>query len=97
MAKCQNAPAGGAMSELELAAQQAIAAAGRRRHGRPTQRARAMSTTDEDNYRIEVWDSEESHAAAVKTPVVQRAIVDAKPMVAGFEKVATTRPVRGVR
>jgi quinol monooxygenase YgiN len=45
----------------------------------------------------EVWDSEESHAAAVKTPVVQRAIVDAKSMVAGFEKVATTRPIRGVR
>jgi quinol monooxygenase YgiN len=44
----------------------------------------------------EIWDSEESHAAAVKLPVVQKAIVDAKPMIAGFEKVATTRPVRGV-
>ena len=44
----------------------------------------------------EIWDSEESHVAAVKTPVVQKAIVDAKPMITGFEKVATTRPIRGV-
>jgi quinol monooxygenase YgiN len=45
----------------------------------------------------EIWESEESHAAAVKMPVVQKAIVDARPMIAGFEKVATTRPIRGIK
>jgi quinol monooxygenase YgiN len=45
----------------------------------------------------EVWESEESHAAAVKMPLIQKAIVDAKPMIAGFEKVATTRRIRGVK
>lgn len=45
----------------------------------------------------EIWESEETHAAAVKMPAVQKAIVDARPMIAVFEKVATTRPIRGVK
>jgi quinol monooxygenase YgiN len=58
----------------------------------------AEDLADENNLWItEVWDHEQSHSAAVKMAVVQKAVEDARPMVAGFEKVATTRPIRGVK
>jgi quinol monooxygenase YgiN len=44
----------------------------------------------------EVWDSESNHRASLSLPSVQRSISAAKPMIAGFEKIAVTRPVRGI-
>ena len=41
----------------------------------------------------EVWDSQASHDASVALPAVQAAIARAKPLVAGFERVAVTTPV----
>ena len=44
----------------------------------------------------EVWDSEVSHGASLQLAEVQDAIAKAKPMIAGFDTVATTRPIGGV-
>jgi quinol monooxygenase YgiN len=44
----------------------------------------------------EVWDSEASHDASLSLPAVKNAKPQAKPIVAAFEKVATTNPVWGV-
>jgi quinol monooxygenase YgiN len=44
----------------------------------------------------EVWDSEESHKASLAIPEVKEAIGKAMPLIAGFEKGATTIPVGGV-
>lgn len=44
----------------------------------------------------EVWDSEASHHGSLSLPSVQKNITDAKPMIAGFEKIAVTKPVAGV-
>jgi quinol monooxygenase YgiN len=41
----------------------------------------------------EAWKDLASHDNSFTLPSVQTAIRDAKPLVAGFEKVATTRPV----
>ena len=44
----------------------------------------------------EIWDSETSHQASLSLPAVKDTVVQAKPLVAGFEKVAVTNPVGGV-
>src|ERR1700731_1212480 len=44
----------------------------------------------------EVWDSEENHRASLSAPSVQKSISAAKPMIAGFERIAVTRPVKGI-
>jgi quinol monooxygenase YgiN len=44
----------------------------------------------------EAWRDEASHANSLTLPAVQAAIRDAKPLVAGFEKIAITRPVGGL-
>jgi quinol monooxygenase YgiN len=44
----------------------------------------------------EVWDSEDSHKASLAIPAVKEAIGKAMPLIAGFEKGATTIPVGGV-
>ena len=44
----------------------------------------------------EIWDCEASHAASLALPAVKAAIPMAKPLVARFERVATTEPVWGV-
>lgn len=44
----------------------------------------------------EAWDSQASHDASLLLPAVKNAIPQAKPIVAGFEKVAVTTPVWGV-
>jgi quinol monooxygenase YgiN len=44
----------------------------------------------------EVWDSKGSHDASLTLPRVKQSIVDARPLIAGFESVAVTAPVRGV-
>jgi quinol monooxygenase YgiN len=44
----------------------------------------------------EVWGSMASHDASLLLPAVQSAIPRAKPLVARFERIATTSPVWGV-
>ena len=44
----------------------------------------------------EVWNNEDSHRAALSLPAVQSAIAQAKPIIAGFDTVAVTRPVGGI-
>ena len=44
----------------------------------------------------EVWDSAASHDASLTVPAVKDSIARAKPLIAGFEKVAVTNPVGGV-
>jgi quinol monooxygenase YgiN len=43
----------------------------------------------------ELWDSKESHAASLRLPAVQDAIAKGRPLIAGFELSAETRPVSG--
>ncbi len=44
----------------------------------------------------EIWDSTESHDASLTLPAVKNAMVQGKPLIAGFEKVAVTNPIAGV-
>ena len=44
----------------------------------------------------EAWDSAASHEASLAIPAVRAAIAKARPLMAGFETIATTRPVGGV-
>lgn len=44
----------------------------------------------------EVWDSQESHAASLSLPSVQRAIAKARPLIAGFGERFETQPVGAV-
>jgi quinol monooxygenase YgiN len=44
----------------------------------------------------EVWDDEASHKASLSLPEVQAAIARARPLIAGFDSQARTRPVGGV-
>lgn len=41
----------------------------------------------------EAWDSEANHKASLTLPAVRDAIRQAMPLIAGFDTVATTRPV----
>ncbi len=44
----------------------------------------------------EVWDSAESHAASLSIASVRAAIAQARPLIAGFDSCAETRPLGGV-
>jgi quinol monooxygenase YgiN len=44
----------------------------------------------------EIWDSAASHDASLTLPAVKDCVAQAKPLIAGFEKVAVTNPVAGV-
>jgi len=44
----------------------------------------------------EVWDSQGSHDASLSLPAVKNAIPQVKEIVANFERVAVTSPLRGV-
>ena len=44
----------------------------------------------------EIWDRAASHDASLTLPAVKDSIAQAKPLVAGFERVAVTNPVGGV-
>lgn len=44
----------------------------------------------------EIWDSAASHDASLTLPAVKDCMAQAKPLIAGFEKVAVTNPVAGV-
>jgi quinol monooxygenase YgiN len=57
----------------------------------------AEDATDENGIWVtEVWDSEASHQASLSLPAVRNAIGRAKPLIAGFNKTAVTKPVAGV-
>ncbi|AJP74386.1 antibiotic biosynthesis monooxygenase [Sphingomonas hengshuiensis] len=43
----------------------------------------------------EIWDTQASHAASLALPAVRAAIAKGRPMIAGFELSAETRPVAG--
>jgi len=43
----------------------------------------------------EAWDSKQSHDASLKLPQVQAAIAKGRPLIAGFESLAETRPLGG--
>lgn len=43
----------------------------------------------------EVWESEASHAASLNLPPVQRAIQEARPLIAGFGERFVTSPAGG--
>lgn len=44
----------------------------------------------------EVWDNEASHKASLQLPSVRDAIARGRPLIAGMESVAATRPVGGL-
>jgi quinol monooxygenase YgiN len=44
----------------------------------------------------EIWDSKASHEASLALPAVKEAIQRGRPLIAGFDKIAETRPVGGV-
>jgi quinol monooxygenase YgiN len=44
----------------------------------------------------EIWDRAESHDASLSLATVKDSVARAKPLIAGFEKVAVTNPVGGV-
>ncbi len=41
----------------------------------------------------EVWDDAEAHQKSLMLPEIQAAITEARPMIAGLERVAETEPV----
>ena len=43
----------------------------------------------------EVWDSEEAHAESLSLPSVQAAILEGRPMIAGFSERSETEPIGG--
>ncbi|WP_245646555.1 putative quinol monooxygenase [Sphingomonas soli] len=43
----------------------------------------------------EIWDNKESHAASLALPAVKEAIRMGRPLIAGFELSAETRPLPG--
>jgi quinol monooxygenase YgiN len=54
----------------------------------------AKDNADENGLWVtEVWDSEASHNASLTLPAVRDALPRARPLVARFEKVASTVPV----
>ena len=56
----------------------------------------AEDTTDGDALWItEVWDSQQSHADALKLPAVQAAIARGRPLIAGFGSRTETVPLGG--
>jgi len=44
----------------------------------------------------EIWDSVASHDASFSLPAVKDCVAQGKPLIAGFERVATTNPIGGV-
>ena len=55
----------------------------------------AEDAADEDVLWItEVWESQASHEASLASPPIKESLTDADTLIAGFEKMATTRPVK---
>lgn len=53
--------------------------------------------TSDDNvlWITEVWDTQQSHEASLKRPPAHAALASLDTLITAYEKVATTRPVRG--
>ena len=45
----------------------------------------------------EIWESKEAHQASLSLPAVREAIAKGRPLIAGFDSGAQTRPISGVR
>lgn len=45
----------------------------------------------------EIWESKEAHQASLSLPAVRDAIGKGRPLIAGFDSGAQTRPISGVR
>ncbi|MAS13843.1 MAG: antibiotic biosynthesis monooxygenase [Nitratireductor sp.] len=57
----------------------------------------ARDPEDSDGIWItEVWDNEDSHKRSLTLPAVQAAIVEARPLIAGFDSSVRTEPVYGI-
>lgn len=57
----------------------------------------AKDSTDENALWVtEVWDTAAARDASLSLPAVTKAITRARPLIAGFDKTATTTPVWGV-
>jgi quinol monooxygenase YgiN len=57
----------------------------------------AKDASDENTIWVtETWDSQASHDASLTLPAVKSCIAQGKPLIAGFEKIATTNPAGGV-
>jgi len=58
----------------------------------------AEDASDENGIWVtEIWDSEESHRGSLSLQGVKDAIAKARPLIAGFNKIAVTTPVAGIR
>ncbi len=56
----------------------------------------AEDTADDNTIWItELWESAADHDASLSMPVVKDAIGKARPLIAGFSRIATTNPVAG--
>lgn len=54
----------------------------------------AEDATDPDRLWVtEVWASQADHAASLSLPAVQAAIAAGRPLIAGMQRVAETRPL----
>ncbi len=56
----------------------------------------AATTDDTTIWVTEIWDSEASHQASLSLPVVQAAIAEGRPMIAGFGERHIVAPAGGV-
>jgi quinol monooxygenase YgiN len=58
----------------------------------------AEDLADADSLWItEIWESREAHQASLSLPAVRDAIDKGRPLIAGFDSGAQTRPISGVR
>jgi quinol monooxygenase YgiN len=56
----------------------------------------AKDSVDENTIWVtEIWDSQTSHDASLTLPAVKNAMAQGRPLIAAFEKIATTNPVGG--
>jgi quinol monooxygenase YgiN len=56
----------------------------------------AKDAADENTVWVtETWDSQASHDASLTLPTVKDTIAKGRPLIAGFERIATTTPVGG--
>ncbi len=66
--------------------------------GMPGCKLYAISLDEQDETGIwitEIWDSQDSHAASLQLPSVQRAMSEGKPLIAGFGARHVVTPVGG--
>ncbi|WP_428376101.1 putative quinol monooxygenase [Lichenicoccus sp.] len=54
------------------------------------------ASRDDAVWITEVWKDSESHAASLKLPAVQEAMIKGRPLITGMGSRVTTHPVAGV-